>query len=82
MENPSENQVQVVLSGIEQAIAAIGSQDKLAEALGCTQQVVSFWKAQGFVPTARIVEIEQLTGVCRTLLINPKLAEVLAPSPF
>jgi hypothetical protein len=78
IESLMENANTAHLSGIEQAIAAAGSQDKLAEALGCTQQNISFWKAQGFAPTSRIVEIEQRTGVPRALLINPRVADLLS----
>jgi DNA-binding transcriptional regulator YdaS (Cro superfamily) len=66
-----------VKSGIEQAIDAAGSQEKLAKSLGCTQQNVSFWKTQGYAPNERAVEIEQLTGVPRAKLIDPRVLELL-----
>ena len=66
-------------SGIEQAIEVSGSQEALAQALGCTQQNVSFWKAQGYVPNLRTVEIEQTTGVPRALLVDPRVLELLTP---
>ncbi|CAB4122757.1 Putative bacterial antitoxin YdaS [uncultured Caudovirales phage] len=67
------------MTGIEKAITACGSQAKLAELIGCTQQNVSFWRRQGFVPPDRILEIEQASGVGRTELINPKLLDLFAP---
>lgn len=68
------------LSGIERAIHAAGSQARLAEILGCSQQNVSFWLRQGYCPPDRVVEIEQATGVDRALLINPRLLDLLSPS--
>lgn len=60
-------------SGIELAIDAAGSQEQLAALLGCTQQNVSFWKARGYAPNLRAVEIEQHTGVPRVQLIDPRV---------
>jgi DNA-binding transcriptional regulator YdaS (Cro superfamily) len=70
----------VLKSGIEQAVAAAGSQAKLADMLGCTQQNVSFWVRQGYVPVERIREIEQATGVHRSILIDPALIDLLSPA--
>lgn len=67
-------------SGIAQAVAAAGSQAKLADLLGCTQQNVSHWVRQGFVPVERIREIEQVTGIHRSILIDPALIDLLAPA--
>lgn len=67
----------VKTTGIEDAISAIGSQDKLADAMGVKQQVVSYWKRVGYVPTGRVVEVEQLTGVPRQRLINPSITNLL-----
>lgn len=69
----------VVQTGIDAAIAAAGSQDVLARMLGCSQQNVSFWKSQGYVPNLRAVEIEQLTGVARTRLVDPRLLDLIVP---
>ncbi len=44
--------------GIARAIKAAGSQAALAKATGVTQQTVSLWLAQGFVPEGRVVEVE------------------------
>ena len=69
-------------SGINQAIYAVGSQIKLAHLLGCTQQHISVWKRQGYVTIDRVVEVEQVTGIPRALLINPKLISLLTPADF
>jgi DNA-binding transcriptional regulator YdaS (Cro superfamily) len=68
------------MTGIEQAIYAAGSQTKLAKLLGCSQQNVGFWLRQGYCPPERVVEVEQLTGVDRSLLVNPKLVDLLTPT--
>lgn len=60
-------------TGIEKAITAAGSQAKLATELGCTQQNISLWLSQGWVPSKRAVEIEMLHGIPRAELIDPKL---------
>jgi DNA-binding transcriptional regulator YdaS (Cro superfamily) len=67
------------MTGIEQACYAAGSQAKLADLLGCSQQNVSSWLRRGWVPASRVVEIEQATGVDRKLLINPRLSDLLTP---
>lgn len=64
-------------TGIEKAIAAAGSQAQLARELGCTQQNVSLWLAQGWVPAKRAQEIEMLHGVPRKSLVDPRLLERL-----
>ena len=68
------------MTGIEQAIHAIGSQAKLAEALGCSQQNVSMMLRTGYAPIKWVRAIEQATGVPRDRLINPALADLLAPA--
>ena len=68
------------MTGIEQAIHAIGSQAKLAEALGCSQQNVSMMLRNGYAPIKWVRAIEQATGVSRDLLIDPSLLDLLAPA--
>lgn len=67
-----------VTTGIEEAINVAGSQEQLAKLLGCTQQLVSFWKKQGYVPTDRVLEVEHATGVPRERLINQQLVDLLS----
>jgi DNA-binding transcriptional regulator YdaS (Cro superfamily) len=66
-------------NGIDDAIAAVGSQAALAEIIGCVQQNVSAWKSQGFVPVEHVVAVEQASGVPRTRLIKPALMELITP---
>ena len=68
------------IPGIKQAIAAIGSQAALADALGVTQQNVSAWLRTGFVPVKHIRAVEQATGVHRSILIDPALIDLLSPA--
>ena len=64
-------------SGIDRAITLAGGQMALAAAIGCSQQNVSFWKTQGFVPLMRAIEVEQATGVPRAQLIDPRIWNVI-----
>ena len=65
-------------TGIAKAIAVVGNQDTLASQLGVTQQAVSGWLAQGFVPSGRAAEIEHLTGVPRGELVSAKIKNLMA----
>jgi len=67
------------MTGIEQACYAAGSQAKLADLLGCSQQNISSWLRRGYAPPERVVEIEQATGIPRVLLVSPKLRELMSP---
>lgn len=64
-------------TGVVDAISAAGSQQKLAEALGVTQQAVSIWVRRGWVPLRRAQEIEAQFGVQRSRLINPRIADLV-----
>ena len=69
---------QTTTSGLDEAIAAAGgSQAALADRLGVTQQAVSTWVKQGYVPVRRALEIEALLGVHRHRLLNPRLADLV-----
>jgi DNA-binding transcriptional regulator YdaS (Cro superfamily) len=63
--------------GIDTAVRLAGSQVELGKLLGCTQQNVSTWVKQGWVPTDHLVAIEAQLGVPRRALINPRLADLL-----
>lgn len=61
-------------TGIRDAvIAAGGTQVHLSRLLGVTQQAVSLWLRDGWVPVRRALEIEEQLGVPRARLINPRL---------
>ena len=64
-------------TGIADAVEIAGSQKKLGVALGVTQQSVSLWLAQGYVPNEHIVSIEAQFGVPRARLINPRIAALV-----
>lgn len=64
-------------AGVAEAIDAAGSQSALAAMLGVSQQAVSSWVRQGWVPLRRAREIEMLYGVPRSALINPRVAELV-----
>lgn len=65
------------LKGVALAIKRAGGQTQFAEALGVTQQAVSKWALQGYIPVLRVVEVEQLTKVPRSQLVNPRLHELV-----
>lgn len=50
-------------TALEQAIACLGSQNKLAEAIGVRQSVVSMWVTrQSRIPAGHCVSIERATS--------------------
>lgn len=64
-------------NAVADAIGAAGTQEKLSEALGVSQQAVSMWLKRGYVPLRRAQEIEALFGVPRGRLINPRIADLV-----
>lgn len=68
-------------SGIDLAVSAAGSQQELAVELGVTQQAVSQWARQGWVPLRRAGEIEQKFDIPRHRLVNPVLISMLVAVP-
>lgn len=64
-------------SGIAQAIALAGSQEKLAARLGIFKHAVQKWVARGYVPPARAIEIESEFGIPRRDLLDPRLWDLL-----
>lgn len=65
------------MKGIDKVVELAGSQRKLADVLGVTQQAISEWVRQGYVPIGRIVEIEALFGVSRFELVDSSLRDLL-----
>ena len=65
------------MTGIAEAVLMAGSQAKLADVLGVSQQLVSKWMRQGWVPMRRILEIEAQYGVSRHRLVNPRLTDLV-----
>lgn len=64
------------MSGIREAILLAGSQQKLADTIGVKQQTIQTWLNKGYVPTARVAQIENLFGIARGRLCNPKFLDV------
>ena len=62
--------------GLQQAIDAAGGIASLARKLGIAQPSVSNWSR---VPADRVVSVEAVTGVARTVL-RPDLFEGAAPA--
>lgn len=60
------------ISGLGEAILAAGGQGALARKLGVSQPAVSRWVKCGWVPLLHVVKVEQLFGIPRARLINPK----------
>jgi DNA-binding transcriptional regulator YdaS (Cro superfamily) len=52
-------------AGLQQAIKVVGTRAELARRLGITPQALSNWQR---VPTARIIDVERVTGVPREQL--------------
>lgn len=69
-------------SGVLEAVVAAGSLIEVARQVGVSHQAVQQWVKAGWVPTARIPEIESLYGVARASLMNPKYTSVLAQPDF
>jgi DNA-binding transcriptional regulator YdaS (Cro superfamily) len=66
--------------GIDRAVAAAGTQRKLAAQLGVTQQAINNMQRRGYCSLARAIEIEALFGIPREELLSPRLADLLAPT--
>ncbi len=64
--------------GIDTAVESAGSQGKLAQQLGVSQQAVGKWVERGYAPLRRAQEIEAVYGVPRAALANPRTLELLA----
>jgi DNA-binding transcriptional regulator YdaS (Cro superfamily) len=69
-------------TGILKAVSCAGGITHLAKQLGVSHQCAQQWLKRGFVPLARIPEIETLYGVPRNELMNPKYAAALAEPNF
>ncbi|WP_198116905.1 Cro/CI family transcriptional regulator [Massilia rhizosphaerae] len=69
------------MSGIALAVKKAGTQEKLAKNLGVSQQAISQWIEQGWVPLRRAAQIEQCFSIPRTRLVDPRIVElVIAPT--
>lgn len=66
-------------SGIARAIQQAGGQEKLGERLGVSQQAVSLWLGQGWVPIKRAKLIEREFSIPSTSLLNPEIVKLATP---
>lgn len=64
-------------SGMTRAVLAAGSQGKLAELLGVSQQAISKWEARGWVPLARARQIAAAFPIPLKDLLDPDTAELI-----
>lgn len=69
-------------TGILKAVSCAGGITHLAKQLGVSHQCAQQWLKRGFVPLARIPEIESIYGVSRIELMNPKYTAALAAPDF
>lgn len=57
------------MNGLELAITTMGSQSKLARALGKKPQIISHWHRKiGRIPAEHVPAVEKVTGIPRFLL--------------
>lgn len=64
-------------TGIYKAVERAGGVAKLAELLGVKRQGLYPWVRRGFAPASRAVQIEELYGIPREELMDPKLRAML-----
>ena len=51
---------------ITEAILKAGGVQKLAKNIGVTYQAIQLWESRGKVPAERVLDLERVTGICRT----------------
>lgn len=64
-------------TGVVDVIVAAGGQSALARKVGVSHQAVSRWVKCGWIPVAHIIQVENMFGVPRARLINPKHLAIL-----
>ena len=60
-------------TGIKRAITILGSQEKMADLLGVSQQSVSAWLTCGYCPLKHVPTLSALTGIERRELVSPRI---------
>lgn len=63
-------------NAVAHAVDKAGSQERLADQLGVSQQAISKWLRRGYVPLQRAQEIEIQYGIPRARLINPRIVDL------
>lgn len=66
------------MTGIERAVAALETQQALADLCGVQQPAVSRWVKRGFVPETHRMAVAEATGVPMEELMPPAVAAYLA----
>lgn len=64
-------------SGVERAVAAVGSARALAFLCGVQEAAVSKWRAKGYVPVAHMPAITRATGVTARYLMDPEVVRIV-----
>lgn len=64
-------------TGVARAVDAVGGQVAMAQRLGVSRVAVIHWLRQGWVPSKRVLQIEQVSGVPRRELVNPLLLDLV-----
>lgn len=64
-------------TGIQRACDVLGGQEKMAKALGVTQQRVSQMIQDGYAPIKHVQKISRLTNVPKSKLVDPELAALV-----
>lgn len=65
-------------TGFYKAVEKAGSVAKLAARLGVKRQACYDWLKRGWAPPARAIQIEELYGVPRASLMDPRLLTQLS----
>lgn len=65
---------------VDLAIAAVGSQTKLARRVGITSQNVCVWRRRGYIPLERVPTVAKITGIPAHML-RPDKPEFFPPPP-
>lgn len=68
-------------AAIETVISRAGGIVALSRAFSCSHQAITLMRKKGYMPPARALQAEQLTGVPRAKLMQPDLVDAyLSPS--
>ena len=58
----------VTMTALEVAAEAVGGKAALAKLLGVSKSCITMWGVRGFIPSDRILDMERVTGVNKSLL--------------